>query len=166
MKKILMAAIASVTAFIQPGMAQDKTVSAQLSPLLTAYYGVKDALISGNAGAAATNATAFAKAAAGVDMAAMPPAVHDAYMPLADKLSTDAKAIAASGDIGKQREYFKTFSDNFYQLAKKVTLSAQPVYQEYCPMKKAYWLSSSSAIKNPYFGNQMLTCGKVSDTIQ
>jgi hypothetical protein len=32
-------------------------------------------------------------------------------------------------------------------------------------MKKAYWLSGDAAIKNPYFGSSMLTCGKVSTTI-
>jgi hypothetical protein len=32
-------------------------------------------------------------------------------------------------------------------------------------MKKSYWLSADEAIKNPYYGNMMLTCGKVSETI-
>lgn len=166
MKKILMTGIVLVAAFMQQGMAQDKTVSTQLSPLLSLYYNIKDALVSSNAGVAAAKADEFVKAAAQVDMSSMPPAVHNAYMPLAAKLSADAKAIAEAKDISKQREAFKTFSDNFYLLAKAVPLSAQPVYQEYCPMKKAYWLSSSNAVKNPYYGNQMLTCGKVSDTIK
>ncbi|MET3877621.1 DUF3347 domain-containing protein [Chitinophaga sp. OAE865] len=166
MKKILLAGIVWVAAFTQPGMAQGKTVSPQLSPLLSLYYNIKDALTGGNAGAAAAKADEFVKAAAGVDMSSMPPAVHDAYMPLAAKLQADAKAIAEAKDISKQREHFKTLSDNLYLLAKAVPLSARPVYQEYCPMKKAYWLSNSNAIKNPYYGSQMLTCGKVSDTIQ
>jgi hypothetical protein len=51
-------------------------------------------------------------------------------------------------------------------LAKAVKLSVQPVYQDYCPMKKAYWLSSEAAIKNPYYGSQMLSCGKINDTIK
>jgi len=32
-------------------------------------------------------------------------------------------------------------------------------------MKKAVWLSNEKAIKNPYYGSQMLTCGKVVETI-
>lgn len=166
MKKILLTGIVLVAVFLQTGMAQDKTVSPQLSPLLSLYYSIKDALVSGNAGVVATKADAFVKNVGQIDMSALPPAVHNAYMPLASKLTADAKAMSDAKDISKQREYFKTFSDNFYQLAKAVPLSAQPVYQEYCPMKKAYWLSSSNAIKNPYYGSQMLTCGKVSDTIQ
>ncbi|MBS0032009.1 DUF3347 domain-containing protein [Chitinophaga sp. 22321] len=166
MKKILLTGIALAAAFLQPGMAQERTASTQLSPLLSLYYNIKDALISGNSVAAAASAEAYVEAAAKVDMASMPATAHEAYMPLSEKLLTDAKAMSGTKDINKQREYFKTFSDNFYTLAKAVSISAQPVYQEYCPMKKAYWLSSSTAIKNPYYGNQMLTCGKVSDTIK
>jgi len=53
-----------------------------------------------------------------------------------------------------------------YALAKAVKLTADPVYYTYCPMKKAYWLSSEPTIKNPYFGNAMLTCGKVEETLK
>lgn len=166
MKKILLAGMVLVAGFFQQGKAQDKATSSQLSPLLTHYYQLKDALIGSNATTAAAQADEFVKAAAKVDMKSMPAADHNAYMPLSDKLLADAKGIAGTKDISKQREYFKTLSDNIYTLAKAVSLSAAPVYQEYCPMKKAYWLSSSNAIKNPYFGNQMLTCGKVSDTIK
>lgn len=38
------------------------------------------------------------------------------------------------------------------------------VYYQYCPMKKAYWLSMEKEIKNPYYGSSMLTCGKVIET--
>ena len=154
-----------MAAFLQPGRAQQE-VSAQLSPLLTHYYQVKDALVEGNAAAAATAANGFAAAAEAVDVSALPAAEQAAYAPLSGKLAADAKAIAGAKDIGRQRDDFKTFSASFYLLAKAAPLSAQPVFQVYCPMKKAYWLSSSSTIKNPYYGSRMLTCGKVSDTIK
>jgi hypothetical protein len=80
-------------------------------------------------------------------------------------LSKDARQIAESKDIAKQREFFADFSANFFQLAKTAKLSAQPAYYQYCPMKKAYWLSASSDIKNPYYGKQMLTCGAVKEAI-
>jgi Cu(I)/Ag(I) efflux system membrane fusion protein len=31
--------------------------------------------------------------------------------------------------------------------------------------KGAYWLSNVSEIKNPYFGEKMLTCGSVQDSL-
>jgi hypothetical protein len=53
-----------------------------------------------------------------------------------------------------------------YTLAKAAKLSPQPVYEQYCPMKNAYWLSSEASIKNPYYGNEMLSCGEVKDTLK
>jgi hypothetical protein len=32
--------------------------------------------------------------------------------------------------------------------------------------KGANWLSKESAIKNPYYGSQMLSCGKTVETIK
>ncbi|SHL10007.1 Protein of unknown function [Chitinophaga jiangningensis] len=137
-----------------------------LSHLLTLYYNIKNALVSSDANTAASQAGEFVKAIKGIDMKALSATDMNAFMPLQEKLTFDAKHISETKEIGHQREHFQSFSNNFYTLAKAVKLSDKPVYQDYCPMKKAYWLSSEAAIKNPYFGNQMLTCGKVSDTIK
>jgi Cu(I)/Ag(I) efflux system membrane fusion protein len=32
--------------------------------------------------------------------------------------------------------------------------------------KGAYWLSDKEAIRNPYFGDKMLTCGSVEETLR
>jgi len=40
------------------------------------------------------------------------------------------------------------------------------VYEMYCPMVKATWLSNHSEIRNPYFGSKMLHCGKVTREIK
>ncbi|WP_291912226.1 DUF3347 domain-containing protein [Chitinophaga sp. CB10] len=129
------------------------------SGLLTQYYAVKDALVKGNSATASAAATAFVKAAG---EAAGDKAIEAAKA----KLVADAEQIAATRDLAKQREQFKQLSADMYALAKSTKLSDEPVYQQYCPMKKAGWLSGSKDIKNPYYGNQMLTCGKVADTIE
>ena len=55
-------------------------------------------------------------------------------------------------------------------LVKGGKLSAGALYLEYCPMANnnegAYWLSNEKQIKNPYFGDMMLKCGSVKETIQ
>jgi hypothetical protein len=33
-------------------------------------------------------------------------------------------------------------------------------------MQDANWLSKENAVKNPYYGSQMLTCGKTVETIK
>lgn len=145
------------TAFTQNSFAQDgtKTQSAQI---LNTYYQLKDALVSSNAVSAATHSTELIKAINGADMQT----VNDDARA---SLLKDANAIAQSKDIKLQREKFATLSNNMFELAKTVKLSTEPVYQQYCPMKKASWLSSDKAIKNPYFGNAMLTCGSVKTTL-
>ena len=132
--------------------------------LLSSYYDIKDALVKTDAVTAAIKAGEFVTSINTVDMKTLSKADHTAFIAVNEKLVVYAGHIAESKDIKKQRDYFQPFSDNFSVLAKAVKLSEQPVYQQYCPMKKAYWLSSEAAVKNPYFGNAMLTCGKVTAT--
>jgi len=136
------------------------------SNVLTAYYGVKDALTADDANAAAAKAGDLQKAIDNVDMSKLTEKEHKVFMELKDKLSFDARHISEKKEIAHQREHFASLSANMMTLAKTVKLSQQPIYQEYCPMKKASWLSSDPAIKNPYYGNAMLTCGKVQTTLK
>ncbi|SIO50919.1 DUF3347 domain-containing protein [Chitinophaga niabensis] len=139
---------------------------AQLSNLLTSYYNIKNALVTSNGNTAAAQADEFVKALKAIDKKSLSEADRKAFEPLQEKLAFDAEHIAETKDIGHQRDHFESFSENFYKLAKAVKLSDKPIYQSYCPMKKAYWLSNEATIKNPYYGSQMLTCGKISDTIK
>ena len=154
MKKIFLAVTCMATAFFQNTFAQD----ANSSVLLTSYYSIKDALVSGNAAAASSNAEAFVKTASGMDEKTLPPENKNT-------LVNEATQLSASKDIKQQRELFASFSSDMAAFVKTTRLPGHPVYQQYCPMKKASWLSSSKAIKNPYFGNAMLTCGKVVEAI-
>lgn len=161
MKKIILAAITAFT-FIHTSYAQENT----LSPILTAYYGVKDALVSGDANAASAKASELLAAISHVDMTALPAKQHTVFMSVKDKLSFDARHISEMKKIDHQREHFASLSNNMVTLAKGAHLSQSPIYQDYCPMKKSSWLSQEQPIKNPYYGSSMLTCGKVTETIQ
>ena len=81
-------------------------------------------------------------------------------------MAHDAGKIAESKDIDKQRNYFVNFSTNVAVVAKAVKLATEHIYQLYCPMKKASWLSNEKAIKNPYYGSSMLNFGEVKATLQ
>ena len=173
MKKIfiIVAFLTTITfqysfAQVVPSQAQDNIKTPALSQLLNSYYGVKNALVSSDAKSAATNAGELLKAINSIDMKALSETDLGIFKPLQDKLAFDAKYISENNGIAEQREHFSSLSNNFYKLAKTVKLSAEPIYQEYCPMKKMYWLSSEAAIKNPYYGKAMLTCGKVTETIK
>lgn len=86
------------------------------------------------------------------------------------------KAAQTAGDIAKaksieeQRMLFIVLSDQMTVLIKDSKLSSGKVYVQYCPMANnnegAFWLSNEKEIKNPYFGESMLKCGSVTETIQ
>ncbi len=164
MKKIFLLVALIATTSSQLLFAQDTKPTA-LTPLLTSYYDIKDALIKSSSADASNHAGEFLKNITAVDMKALPAADMTMFMSLQEKLTFDARHISESKDIAHQREHFANFSTNFFKLAKAVKLTDNPVYYAYCPMKKSYWLSADAAIKNPYYGSQMLTCGKVSEIL-
>jgi tetratricopeptide (TPR) repeat protein len=137
-----------------------------LQPLLDAYYAIKNALVASDASASAVAAGTLVSAMKSVDMSKMEMKQHMEFMKVNTKIISDAQKIADLKDLKKQREIFQSLSDNFYTMAKGIKLSSEPIYQQYCPMKKAAWLSNESTVKNPYYGSSMLTCGSVMDTIK
>lgn len=157
MKKLFFTVALIAIAFTQNSFAQDSTKT-QSSSLLTSYYNLKDALVSSNATLAAASADEFVKALNGIDKETIKDDSRSALL-------SDAGAISQTKDLKVQREKFAALSSNMFTLAKTVKLSTGPVYQQYCPMKKASWLSNNKAIKNPYYGSAMLTCGSVKETL-
>lgn len=146
------------TALVQRSFGQDTTQQHQLSQLLTKYYNIKDALIIGNARLASGKASEFIKVANTIDYKLISEGNINALL-------KDANPISESKDINVQRNHFSNLSNNMAILAKSIKLTNEPIYHDYCPMKKANWLSNEKAIKNPYYGNAMLSCGNVVDTI-
>lgn len=163
MKSLIATAVLTLTIVFSVNA---QKASSALSPVLSLYYEVKDALVNSDAKTASAKAGDFSKTINNIDVKQLSSAEQNAFGSLKDKLISDAKQISENNDLEKQRAYFSSLSVNIYSLAKAVKLSDQPVYQAYCPMKKAYWLSNETAIKNPYYGNSMLACGSVKETIK
>ncbi|RYY45778.1 MAG: DUF3347 domain-containing protein [Chitinophagaceae bacterium] len=129
----------------------------QLAQMLSAYYNIKNALVTGDAASAASNADQFLRTANAIDYKV----ISEGNVTI---LSKDAGKISSTKDLNKQRQYFADLSSNMATVAKSLKLSSQPIYLQYCPMKKASWLSSEKQIRNPYYGSSMLTCGEVTET--
>ncbi|MEO7802054.1 MAG: DUF3347 domain-containing protein [Ginsengibacter sp.] len=160
MKTLFIAiAVLFTTANTQTLQAQDAADSSRLSQVLQSYFNIKDALVEGNNKTASESATAFTKNLNGISIKL----ISEGNV---NTLLKDAGTIADAKSIDKQRVAFANFSTNMTDVTKALKLSGQPVYVQYCPMKKASWLSNEKSIKNPYYGSSMLTCGKVTDTIQ
>lgn len=118
--------------------------------LLQRYIQVKDALVNSDSKTAAVQATALQQEL-------------ESGWSGQESLLLSVKTIAANTDLATQRKAFTDVSVRMWQLVKRKGGIRQTVYYQYCPMKKAYWLSQEAAIRNPYYGSQMLICGSVSD---
>ena len=81
-----------------------------------------------------------------------------------DELLRAAEKLNKANNLEKQRASFNDVSTQMWKLVKGSDKVSQTVYYQYCPMKKAYWLSKEKDIKNPYYGSSMLTCGKIAET--
>ena len=144
-------------------------VDTKLKVVFDTYFLLKDALVKTDAKAAATVAKDALTALTAVRMGELAMDVHLVWMKEMNGLMAGAKSISETQDIKRQREFFISFSKSMYELI-KVSKYETPVYLQFCPManggKGANWLSKENVIKNPYYGSQMMTCGKTIETIQ
>lgn len=116
------------------------------------YIAIKDALVQTSPIDAAENAAAL-------------------QATLADskpEMAAIAGNIAGADDVNVQREMFSELTAAMEPLLKEA-ISSGKIYKQFCPMafegKGDYWYSTSEEIRNPYFGDKMLKCGRVDETI-
>ncbi len=162
--KTLLLSLTLFVAFTQV-KAQDATVGSSVNHVITAYFGVKNALTADNNEAAKSKAKELLAAITAVPVDKLTAEQKTLWTAYSDKLQFDSRHISESAAIDHQREHFASLSKNLFDVVKGLKLNTAVVYQQYCPMKKATWLSETAAIKNPYFGKQMLTCGKTTETL-
>lgn len=128
---------------------------AHLNTAYTLYISLKDALVASKASEATQAAAALQKSLAGIQNG--------------KKAAEQAAIIASATDLTGQRKAFSLLSNEMKTLVKG-NVSSGALYLEYCPMANnntgAYWLSNEKKIMNPYFGDEMLHCGSVKETIQ
>lgn len=154
-------------------MAATKTSDVQDAPQLKAvfdnYFSLKDALVKTDGNASSATASELAKAIKEVVMAKFSTDEHKVWMKIMKDLSLDAEHISETKDVAHQRDHFTSLSKNMYELLKATKLNTVIYYQK-CPMydngKGANWLSKEDAIRNPYYGSKMLTCGNTVETIK
>lgn len=91
-------------------------------------------------------------------------------VPGGESIAANAAKITTAGDIEAQRAAYSPLSNDFIALVKKSGVAGGELYVDYCPMalndKGAYWLSANKEIRNPYFGDKMMNCGEVKETIK
>jgi Cu(I)/Ag(I) efflux system membrane fusion protein len=87
-----------------------------------------------------------------------------------DKTRSMLKAISENNEIEKQRTHFVVLNENIVALTMNMGTLDTTLYVQKCPMANnnngAMWLSNDKVIRNPYYGDAMITCGSIIEEIK
>ena len=135
---------ATAAASATPSNATQAPNSAALSALLPPYLTIQAAL----AGDSTQGVAAAAKDLADAARAAGQPALADA-----------AARVGSAPDLKAARDAFKAVSNPIadWTLADNTTKGQYTVI--HCSMAPGSWVQKDKAVRNPYYGKEMLTCG-------
>ncbi len=132
---------------------------------IISYLDMKDAFVDGDVKKVAT----FAKAT--LEKIATLPESESGKMEKThvSKIKQMLTAIASNDDIENQRSHFVVLNQNMVPIVMNIEDMEPKVFIQKCPMannnRGAFWISADEEIRNPYYGEQMMTCGSVVDTI-
>lgn len=111
--------------------------------VVDAYLPLQRSLVESNVAAAAAAARTLATAAQSAG---------------APEVAALAQAVAGT-ELEPLRDAFAPLSAGVIAYARAHTGGALVVREAWCPMAPGGWLQTEAAIRNPYYGDQMLTCG-------
>lgn len=98
-------------------------------------------------------------------------ALQSSLIESSNKAAADLAAkIASASSLKAQREPFNALSAEIETILKASKISGGSIYKQYCPMANddqgGYWLANEKSIRNPYYGDEMMTCGSVKEEIK
>jgi membrane fusion protein, copper/silver efflux system len=130
------------------------------------YFKMEQAFISSDAGLVASLAKTTSEKMKSLNLNNLGKMEKAHVEKILDLLGT----ISSKLDIETQRSYLVLLNENIVAIAKNIKSPTETLYIQKCPMansnKGAIWLSTTKEIKNPYYGDAMLSCGSVIDTIK
>lgn len=147
------------------------SLNGSIDGALQAYFTMKDAFVKSDTALVNSNASAFVIK---LDLMKFADIKTDSTIiqlasQIKETISSQAKTIVSTTGIDAKRKIFQTVSDGMFDLLRTVRYNGSTVYQDYCPMAfnnaGAAWLSNSREIVNPYFGEKMLHCGELRDSV-
>lgn len=153
-----------------PRFQVDTKFQEQLSATFDEYLQLKDAFVASDAEAARAEAGEARTALASVDGSLLSGAALNDWNAYRAGLERALDAISMESDLEEQRSLFSDLTESMYESVKAFGLGGTVAFYEYCPMafdnEGGYWLSDSETIRNPYFGDEMLTCGSVQERLR
>lgn len=148
----------------------DPAVRVYMKEMVQNYLAVKNALIDNNGSGAAAASNKISAAMKTFDKSLLSAEQKKVYDDIEDDLKEHAEHIGKNGDkVSHQREHFSMMSEAMYTLVKAFGAGIT-LYHDHCPMfndgKGAIWLSETKNIRNPYYGEKMMTCGSVMEVFK
>lgn len=141
----------------------------QLADAVNAYLLLKDALVASDVVEGKAAAQEMRQALGKVDMTLLEGDAHLYWMEQLKALQAHSEKITTSTDLEVQRQQFDFLSQSLIQAVKVFGTYMDTLYVQYCPMafddNGADWLSAEDKVLNPYFGEAMLRCGIIEETI-
>ncbi|MBK8492015.1 MAG: efflux RND transporter periplasmic adaptor subunit [Saprospirales bacterium] len=146
-----------------------KAAKDAVQKLFPAYLALKDALVLDDLVTSLKQADILKKQFIGTNRALFTGAAHQLWMNADNAAEKALSQMLFAKDVEEARMQFKPLSGQMVALAKAFEPFDNTIYVQHCPMADnntgADWLSLHEEIRNPYFGDKMLKCGKVTDTI-
>jgi Cu(I)/Ag(I) efflux system membrane fusion protein len=142
----------------------------QLTGFYNVYLSMKDAFVESDPEKVRITSMKVSEELGKIDMTLVDGDMHLTWMGLSNNMNSLIKGINSENEIEAQRKLFTSLNNFMYTAVKSFGLSGTTAYWEFCPMandnKGAYWFSNSQEIRNPYFGDMMLTCGEVKEVVK
>lgn len=139
-----------------------------LEDIIRAYSDLKDAFVQSDAKLVDMAIGPLAKLIEGASVSELKGKESKQWSNTASSLQKSLKGIQTNEDVELKRKEFETLSESLISAVEYFGNGDMLIYKQYCPMafgdKGANWLSLQKEIRNPYFGDKMLTCGEVRKT--
>lgn len=145
--------------------------TAAVQDVMTKYYSMADAYVLEDSEKVNAAALAFNQSieAIPVDHLKADPTIISLATALQTNVLQTSTLIPPEKKWDEKRRLLQAISDMLFDMLRTVQYQGGTVYQQFCPMAfdnaGANWLSAHVEIRNPYFGNNMLECGEVKDSI-
>ncbi|ARS34529.1 DUF3347 domain-containing protein [Pontibacter actiniarum] len=139
----------------------------QVEELVSEYLDLKEALVASDAEAAKAAASEVLRVAKAMPIANLTTDEKAYAEEKTAEVVSSAQKIASASDVAAQRENLELLSEAVFSMAKAYGAADGTLYYQHCPMaldgEGGYWLSSNEEIRNPYFGEGMMTCGSTEE---
>ncbi|MEO0469449.1 MAG: efflux RND transporter periplasmic adaptor subunit [Bacteroidota bacterium] len=137
----------------------------QLGALALDYMQVKDALVLSDPTLTQEKSRIFLEKINEPDAEMLAGEARAFWQQQQSAIRQHAQKISQIEDVEAQREQFYFLSEALIQSLKTLGVKSEGLFIQYCPMalsdQGAEWLSREEEIRNPYFGDRMLSCGTV-----